>query len=216
MAGGSGVTEVILYGHPESGHSYKAALSLHLLDAPFSYRWVDVFAPRDQRDAEFQRVSRFGEIPVLVDDGVAYAQSNAILLHVAGKFGRLGGESAARLARVRERLFWEANRIGISLPNVRHYLRFTPGGAPEGALAWLRARMDADLNSLDQDLSRDPFLLGDEVTVADIACGAYLLYEDASVDLARWPAVLRWMQRLRALPRFAPAATLLSKTGRPS
>jgi glutathione S-transferase len=200
-----------LYGHPESGHTYKVALSLALMDEPFEYRWVDVFAPRAARDPEFQRVSRFGEIPVLVDAGVAYAQSDAILLQLAGKHCRLGGETPARLAQVRERLFWEANRVGISLPNLRHYQRFAPGTASAGALEWLRARMLADFAALDQQLTAQPFLLDGEVTVADIACSAYLLYEDAGLDLTKWPAMQAWLGRIRALPGWQHPHTLLRK-----
>jgi glutathione S-transferase len=204
---------VILYGHPESGHTYKVALSLALMGEPFDYRWVDVFAERSARDPEFQRASRFGEIPVLVDESIAYAQSNAILLHIASKYGRLGGESPALLARVRERLFWEANRVGLSLPNLRHYLKFAPATAPEGALEWLRARMHADFNALDGELATQPYLLGNDVTVADAACSAYLLYEDIGLELARWPAMHAWIARIRALPHFKDAATLLRKPG---
>ena len=43
----------ILYGHPESGHTYKVALALELAGVPFEYRWVDVFKPREQRAADF-------------------------------------------------------------------------------------------------------------------------------------------------------------------
>jgi glutathione S-transferase len=200
---------MILYGHPESGHTYKVGLSLRLMGQPFDYRWVDVFAPRDQRDPEFQRISRFGEIPVLVDDGIPFVQSNAILLHLAGKFRCLGGETAERQAQVRERLFWEANRIGISLPNLRHYLRFAPGSAAPGVLDWLRERMHADFTALERDLTVRRFLSGDEATVADISCVAYLLYEDVGLDLSRWPAMYGWMQRIRALPGWKDAATLL-------
>ena len=75
----------ILYGHPESGHTYKVALALELAGIPFDYRWVDVFKPREQRPADFQAASRHGEIPVLID-GVPLVQSNAILLHVAAAF----------------------------------------------------------------------------------------------------------------------------------
>jgi glutathione S-transferase len=200
---------MILYGHPESGHTYKVALALKLLGQAVDYRWVDVFAPRDQRDPEFQRLSRFGEIPLLVDDGTPYVQSNSILLHIAGKFGRFGGETPERLAQVRERLFWESNRIGISLPNLRHYLRFEPGMAPPGVLDWLRGRMDADLAALNRDLADQRFLVADQVSVADFSCVAYLLYEDVGLDLSRWPAMYAWMQRIRALPGWRDAATLL-------
>jgi glutathione S-transferase len=182
---------VILYGHPESGHTYKVALSLALMGEPFDYRWVDVFAERSARDPEFQRASRFGEIPVLVDESIAYAQSNAILLHIASKYGRLGGESPALVGRGGGRRLWVAN----------------------SALEWLRARMHADFNALDGELATQPYLLGNDVTVADAACSAYLLYEDIGLELARWPAMHAWIARIRALPHFKDAATLLRKPG---
>src|SRR5262245_36527683 len=90
-------TMTILYGHPESGHTYKVALTLELAGISFEYRWVDVFKPRGERRADFEAASRFGEIPVLVDDGAPMAQSDAILLHLAGKHRALGGETPARL-----------------------------------------------------------------------------------------------------------------------
>jgi glutathione S-transferase len=200
-----------LYGHPESGHTYKVALTLALMAEPFEYRWVDVFAPRGARDPQFQRVSRFGEIPVLVDADIAYAQSDAILLHLAGKHARLGGETPLHLTPVRERLFWEANRIGISLPNLRHYRLFAAGTAPEGALEWLRARLLADLAALNDALASQPFLSGETVTVADIACSAYLLYEDAGLDLTQWPEIQAWLGRIRALPGWQHPHVLLRK-----
>jgi len=51
---------LVFYGHPESGHSYKVALALSMLDLPHEYRWANVFAPRDQRGADFRAVSPFG------------------------------------------------------------------------------------------------------------------------------------------------------------
>jgi glutathione S-transferase len=163
----------ILYGHPESGHTYKVALALELAGIPFEYRWVDVFKPREQRPADFQAASRHGEIPVLVD-GVPLVQSNAILLHLADKHRVLGGESPATVALAREWLFWEANRIGISLPNLRHYLRFDDSAPPAGVLDWLRGRLQSDLQRLEKELSDSPWLLGAAPSVADIACFALL------------------------------------------
>ena len=111
---------------------------------------------------------------------------------------------------MRERLFWEANRVGISRPFLRHYLRFAAGTVPAGVLDWLRARMHADIAALDRDLAGQRFLVGAEVTVADIACVAYLLYEDIGRDLSQWPALHAWMLRIRALPGWQDAPTLLS------
>jgi glutathione S-transferase len=202
---------VILYGHPESGHTYKVALALTLAGIGFEYRWVDVFAPRDRRAADFQAASRHGEIPVLVDAGEPFAQSNAILLHIASKHSVLGGENGSRLEQAREWLFWEANRIGLSLPNLRHYLKFSDVPAPRDLLEWLRARLRLDLHRLESELATTEWLAGFGPSIVDIACFAYLHYDDIGLDLADFPRMRGWMTRMRALPRFKDAAMLLAR-----
>ena len=205
------MANLILYGHEESGHSYKVALALALGRIGHEFRWVDVHAPREQRRTDFQAVSRFGELPVLVDDGVALAQSNAILLHLAERHRVLGGETKERLAQSREWLFWEANRIGISLANIRSMIRFEPGHDP-GALEWLRRRFQQDAERLDAELSKKPFLLGEAVSVADASCSAYLFFADeAGIEPSTWPNVRRWMDRITSLPGFRVPTELMRK-----
>lgn len=202
---------LILYGHPESGHTYKVALTLQIAAIAFEYRWVDVFAPREQRRPDFRAASRYGEIPVLIDSGIPWAQSNAILLHVAGKHRTLGGEDGLRLEQAREWLFWEANRIGLSLPNYRHYRRFATEPPPPAVLDWLHGRMELDLDRLNEELAAREWLLGTGPSVVDFGCAAYLLYDDVGLELGRWPAVGDWLRRIRELPRYVPPHTLLAR-----
>jgi glutathione S-transferase len=44
-----------------------------MLELSHEYRWVDVFAPRKQRAADFRAASPYGEVPVLVVDGIPLA-----------------------------------------------------------------------------------------------------------------------------------------------
>jgi glutathione S-transferase len=197
----------ILYGNLESGHSYKVRLALTLLGIDHEYRIVDLDQPHEQRRADFRAVSPYGEVPVLVDDGVPLAQSNAILLHLARRSGRLGGELDQDL--LTQWLFWEANRIGISVANLRHVLRWVPQ-TPDAVKAWLRARAVADLGHLDRVLAAKPFILGSSVTVVDLSCSGYLFWPDqAELDLREWPAVAAWLDRIRALPRWAAPYDLM-------
>lgn len=192
----------ILYCHHESGHSYKVALAMTLMDVPFAQRAVDLNLPREQRGDDFRRASMFGEVPALIDeDGLAVCQSNAILDHVARRYGRLDGETPAQRTRVREWLAWESNRIAMSLPHLRFSRRFTPAG--EALEAYWTARMNADLDRLDCELDQRPFLAGNVPTIADVSCCGYLFWADqARVDLAPWPAVGAWLDRIRSLPRW--------------
>ncbi|HEX4339032.1 MAG TPA: glutathione binding-like protein [Polyangiaceae bacterium] len=133
------------------------------------------------------------------------------MLHLAERSRALGSETEHRLAQAREWLFWEANRIGISLANIRSMLRFEPAHDP-GALEWLRHSFQRDAERLDAELSTKPFLLGDAVTIADISCSAYLFYaHEAGIDPAMWPNIQRWLDRITALPGFALPTELMRR-----
>lgn len=202
----------LLFGALLSGHSYKARLALLLLGIEHDYRAIDLTQPRAGRDPDWERWTRFGEVPVLVSDGRAIAQSNAILLHLARTHEALGWR--ADRDRIAEWLFWEANRIGLSLPNYR--LSRLSGAQPASdVVAWLRERMLADLATLDGALADRAFLLGEAVSVADIACSAYLLYRDVpGLDLGDYPAIDGWLGRIAALPGWrAPQAVMGISTG---
>ncbi|MGZ9114295.1 MAG: glutathione S-transferase family protein [Brevundimonas sp.] len=193
--------DLILFGHPDSGHSYKVKLALTVLGLAHEYREVDVFAPREARRADWREASRFGEIPVLVDGGEAIVQSDAILLHLARTRRTLGWEVDAD--RLTEWMFWEANRIGISLPNLRLYRHLEPGGDP-GLVNWLEGRLKADMDRLETELAERPFLMGKAVSAADLACCGYLFFADqVNLDLAGWPAISAWLNRIRMLPGWA-------------
>ena len=197
----------ILYGSRESGHAYKVKLALSVLGIAHEYRAVDLHQPHDQRRRDFLDVSPYGEVPVFVDGDVILAQSNAILIHIARQTRRLGGEG--NLDRVTQWLFWEANRIGFSVPNLRHSLVFEKDTS-EVVVQWLRARALKDLATLDQELATKSFLLGTELTVADIACCAYLFWPDqAQLDLSQWSSVIKWLQRIRDLPAWGAPYDLL-------
>ncbi len=200
--------DYVLYGNRESGHSYKVKLALALLAIEHEYRAVDLLLSRDERPADFRRASKFGEVPVLLIDGVPLAQSSAILRYLARETGRLTlpGEPE----RVDEWLGWEANRIGFSLPNLRFAKRFATD-TPKDVVAWLAARTHADLDRLDDELARRDFLVGAAPTIADIACCGYLFWpEQAEVDLDAWPHVGRWLDAIRALPGWDHPYRLLA------
>ena len=69
---------------------------------------------------------------------------------------------------------------------------------------WLRdcaARGASALDVMERRLADHPWLAGDAPTVADLALFAYTHRADeGEFDLARWPGVLRWVERMAALP----------------
>lgn len=199
-----------LFGHPESGHAFKVRFFLCAAGIEHQYEKIDIFQPRELRPPEFQSVARFGEVPVLLDDERVIVQSNAILLHLAQQSGRWGGESAQRQIQCAEWLVWEANKIGMCLPQLRSRLRFGSDEALDGAFAWLSARYEHDVKILDDALvdGRLWILDGDSPTIADFSLCGYLFYaSEAKVTVPR--NVQAWLDRLAGLEGFQPPAILL-------
>lgn len=200
---------LILYGNRASGHAYKPALFLALAAIPFEYRPVNLELARVERPADFVAASPFGEVPVLVEDGVALAQSNAILLHLARRHKRFGAADEAGWDRLTQWLFWEANRVGFSVPNLRFAYRFARD-TPADVVRWLHARATDDLARLEGELQEKAFLLGMAPTIADIACSAYLFWLDqAGLDLGEYPAIAAWLGRISSLPGWRSPEDLL-------
>jgi glutathione S-transferase len=189
-----------LYGNCESGHSYKVKLAMEVAGIPHTYEEIDLRLDRKDRPEPFRSLAKYGEVPLLVHDGQAYVQSNAILLHLAEHIKAYGGESQQRLDRVREWLFWEANRIGFSMAHLRYGQKFDPVAYAGTVLPWFRNRFDADIARLEEELADGrQFLLDDRVTMADFSICGYLFWpEQANVS---YPArVQAWLDRIAALP----------------
>ncbi|MCX7219127.1 MAG: glutathione S-transferase family protein [Burkholderiales bacterium] len=191
---------MLLYGSTDSGHSYKIRAFLLLTASPHAYQWIDLALPQSDRLAAFVAASKFGEVPVLLDQGQAMCQSNAILMYLAQRVGKLAG-AETEWQGVLEWLSWESNRIGFSLPNLRYALRWS--AQPPEVLHYLRQRVLADLARLDAAVSAQDFLLPSGPSIADLSCSAYLFWLD-QVGIAEnaYPNLQRWLARLRALPHW--------------
>lgn len=168
------MTDLVLYGHPDSGHACKVALALALAGLPHHTVHVDIWAPRDSRPADFLAATPFAEVPVLMIDGQAHLQSGAVLLELATRFACLGGESAAGLRRGRELLMWEANRIGMCLPQLIAARRSHGAGFPPGAVDWLTMRYEADSARFDALIGDEPFFHGPHPGIGDCAIWGYV------------------------------------------
>jgi len=190
--------DMLLYGSTDSDHSYKVHLFLLLAGIPHRYERIDLGLPRCERPLAFCAASQFGEVPVLVDGGRAHYQSNAILMNMAQRTGQMSGAASEQASEI-EWLYWEANRVGFSVPNLRYARVWAP--QPTEVMAYLHARAGADLATLDAFLDDRQFLMPSGPTIADLSCSAYLHWLDqAGLSAIDHPNVARWLDRIRELP----------------
>lgn len=199
--------KLALFGHHDSGHAYKVALALRLGKIDYDYRWVDIDAPYAARPPEFLAASRWGEVPCLLIDDAAYTQSGAILIKLARDYGILGG--AAALDAASEWIIWEANRIGMCVPQLIGDANGTGALAPE-ARAWLRARYTIDAGRLDAALAERCFLLGQSPSIADMAVYGYV-HCAPEIGLPVGDHIKSWLNRIRRLDGFQTAQQLLGR-----
>ena len=105
------MTAYRLHYFPESGNSYKLALMLTLCGQTFEPVWTD-FGGGVTRTPEWRAsVNPMGEIPVLEEDGVRLTQTAPILLQLAERYGRFGGETAQEKFEVLRWLFWDNHKL---------------------------------------------------------------------------------------------------------
>ena len=75
-----------LYNFPRSGHAHRVELMLSLLQLPTELIFVDL-AKGAHKQPDFLALNAFGQVPVIDDQGVVLADSNAILVYLAQKYG---------------------------------------------------------------------------------------------------------------------------------
>lgn len=193
------MVELVLYGHEDSGHACKVALALSLANLEYQTVWVDIWSDSTTRPADFLKGSPFAEVPLLMIDGVAHVQSGAILLEIAERFKCLGGESEAGLRRARELILWEANRIGMCLPQLQEARRVKGQGFAAEAVAWLKMRYDVDCIRFAKLLQNMPFFHGERPGIGDCAIFGYTQWlQKAGVEAT--PVMQVWLERMLNLP----------------
>jgi len=191
-----------LYDVTLSGHAHRARLFLGLLGLAYERVPVDL-AAGDHKRPEFLALNPFGQVPVLDDEGVIIADSNAILVYLATKYHRTDWlpDDAVGAARVQRWLSVAAGQIAYGPGAARLVTLF---GAPFNP-AEVIARAHAILTLLEQAVSGQTWLAADRATLADVALYSYVARApEGDVDLSPYPEVCAWLARVEALPGFVP------------
>lgn len=194
---------ISLHGHEISGNSYRPRLLLHLLQ--LEYRWirVDLMAGEHKREP-FLALNPAAQVPVLVDGKVTLADSHAILVYLARRYG---GDAwlpldAVGLAEVVRWLAFSAGEIkqGPERARLHHLL-----GVSSINIERARQKSEAVLRLLDGHLAAQPWLALGRPTIADVAVYPYIhLAPDGQIDLGPYEHVNAWLERVEALDGFHP------------
>lgn len=191
-----------LYYHPLSGHAHRARLFLSLLGVTFDLVEVDL-AKGAHKAADFLKLNRFGQVPVLVDGDTVIPDSNGILIYLAKKYGKTDWlpESPEAAARVQRWLSVAAGQIAYGPAAARLITVF---GAKLNADEVI-ARAHGVLKVLDEELAERNWIAAEQPTIADIALYSYIARApEGNVDLSSYSNVKAWLRRIETLPGFVP------------
>jgi glutathione S-transferase len=181
-----------IYGDSISGNCLKVKWTADRLGLP--YEWVETDVTKAQtRTVEFMAMNPAGQVPtVILDDGRPLAQSNAIILHLAEGSDLVPADPYER-AKMFEWLFWEQYSHEPYVAVARFQVKYM--GRPVADLdPKLVERGKGALARLEQGLEGRTFLVGEALSLADIALVAYTrMAGDGGFVLADYPRVQVWI-----------------------
>jgi glutathione S-transferase len=197
---------MLLYDSPVSGNCYKVRLLLTHLGVPVERRTVDV-VDRSNRDELLGGLNPALSVPtVVLDDGRPLGESGAILWFF-GEGTRFVPTDAYERAQVLQWMFFEQNQHEPTIAVVRFWLAYSGRPADDFA-GQLEARTAGGyraLAAMERHLDGRSFLVGDGLTLADIALYAYThVADEGGFDLSPYPAVRAWIDRVAAEPGHVP------------
>ena len=168
----------------------------------------------ENRKPEYLAVNPSGQVPAIRDGDLVLAESLAINLYLAQKFG--GGlwfDRPDNQARALQWSFWAATQVEEPLIAVLlHKVRLPEAERDATLLAKAEQRLANPLKRLDDALAKQACLVGDGFSVADLnVAGVLFLARPAQFDLAPWPNVTAWFARCLARP--AAKAALAKRQG---
>ena len=203
---------LVLHEDPVSGNCYKIRLTAALLDLPLERRRYDI-RKGETRTPEFLReVNANGRIPGL-QAGAEGAwrflpESNAACWYLAEGSTLVPDDRFARADMLRW-MFFEQYNHEPNIATLRFWLAYigkdslTPD--QRALLPAKRKGGEAALELMDRHLGKRDWFVAEAASLADIALFAYThVARDGGFALQRYDAVCAWLDRVRALPGFAP------------
>ena len=193
-----------LYGHELSGNAYKVELLLNLLKLEYEFVRVDLMAG-EHKQPDFLALNPFGQVPVLVDGDRVLQDAQAILTYLGGVYGGDAWlpQDPQELPAIVRWLSTAAGEVrqGPESARLYHLFKMTSINI-ERAME----KSNFILRQLDTHLSDRLWLEFERPTIADVAVFPYVaLAHDGKIDLAPYPNVLAWIERVKQLDGFRSA-----------
>jgi glutathione S-transferase len=203
----TGTVMPILHQMPISGNCYKVRLAAHQAGIPLRFEDYPLHDGTTRKPA-FLSKNPNGRVPLLeLDDGRFLPESGAIIWHLSEGTPLQPADAWGR-AQALQWMFFEQYSHEPYIAVARFIRSY---GTPEiqerrkGEWPTLMERGNAALGVVEQHLARNDWFAGDRYSVADIALFGYThCADEGGFDLSRYPAVQRWIERVKTTTNYIP------------
>lgn len=195
-----------LHVFPPSPNARQVMIAANHLGSDVEICMVDLFE-QQQKTPEFLALNPNGLMPVLEDGDFALSESTAIMQYLASMEQPkrvLWPSEAKAQADVSRWLCWRLAHFGpacgtFTFQNMVKQMQ--GGGDPDPAEIAKGEEALAKYGAvLDNHLKGRNFIVGDDMTLADIAIGSWLTYHaEAKMPISSFGEILRWRDSLEEL-----------------
>jgi GSH-dependent disulfide-bond oxidoreductase len=193
----------LYYWPTPNGHK----ITIFLEELGLDYRIIPVdISAGDQFKPEFLAISPNNRMPGIIDqqpadggDPIPVFESGAILIYLGDKTGRFLPTAVRQRKTVLEWLFWQVGGLGPMAGQNHHFVQYAPEKIPYAMDRYVKEtnRLYGVLNGRLEGRE----YIADAYSVADMACYPWIVpHERQGQDLAEFPALAKWFERMKARP----------------
>lgn len=197
---------IVLYDYALDENCYKVRILLSILGVAHETVAIDMFPGNEHRGEAFLAINPRGTLPVLKDDDLQLAGAETILAYLARRHDAAGTwlptEPAAFGAVMGWLQFAMQDLASASLARA-HAMMDVPADEAAVVGAARAALRVMDDHMTKREFSGGRFFVGGGPTIADLALfPAFALSRDFGIDHDEFPALRRWIRRVRTVPGF--------------
>lgn len=192
-----------IYGDMQSGNCYKVKLLASILEIEHEWVDVDILAKETQTELYLKKNPN-GKIPLLeLEDGRCISESNAILNYLASG-SPLVGTCRFTTAKVLQWQFFEQYSHEPYIAVARFIAKYL--GLPQDRKSEYQDKQSGGhkaLKVMEEQLKVTPYLVGTELTIADISLYGYThVANEGGFDLSQYPSIQQWIKRIRSNSKY--------------